>query len=42
VAVPKLSGDMIPGGHLVSRLLPYGPPALVLPGCHLFNARDGR
>ena len=30
VAVPKLSGDMIPGGHLVSRLLPYGPDAVVL------------
>ena len=30
VAAPALSNDMIPGGHLVSRLLPYGPNAVVL------------
>ena len=30
LAVPTLSNDMIPGGHLVSRLLPYGPDAVVL------------
>ena len=30
VAAPALSNDMIPGGHLVSRLLPYGPDAVVL------------
>ena len=30
LAVPGLSDDMIPGGHLVSRLLPYGPDAVVL------------
>ena len=29
-AVPALSNDMIPGGHLVSRLLPNGPNAVVL------------
>ena len=30
LAVPALSDDMIPGGHLISRLLPYGPDAVVL------------
>ncbi|TFH51534.1 hypothetical protein E4J66_11675 [Actinomyces viscosus] len=30
LAVPALSDGMIPGGHLVSRLLPYGPDAVVL------------
>lgn len=30
MAVPALSDDMIPGGHLVSGLLPYGPDAVVL------------
>ena len=29
-AVPTLSNGMIPGGHLVSRLLPHGPNAVVL------------
>ena len=29
-AVPALSNGMIPGGHLVSRLLPHGPNAVVL------------
>ncbi|WP_309324393.1 hypothetical protein [Actinomyces stomatis] len=29
-AVPALSNGMIPGGHLVSRVLPYGPDAVVL------------
>ena len=29
-AVPALSNGMIPGGHLVSRVLPYGPDAIVL------------
>ena len=30
LAVPALSGDMIPGSRLVSRILPYGPDAIVL------------
>ena len=30
LAVPALSGDMIPGSRLVSRILPYGPNAIVL------------